>query len=155
MKELSDEDGYVYCGISRCMYELKEVGCVAFQNLVKDLAVFGYEPMLYIPGLWHHKTRRKTFTLEVDDFGTKNVSQYDYDHLLDALITNYTITADTTGSHYYRLRIVWNYNKQYVDISIPGYMVKALHKFQHLAPKKTAICTICMDSPNVWTKSTV
>ena len=34
------------------------------------------------------------------------------------------------------LTIDWNYKDKYVDISIPGYVEKALHRFQHKSPKK-------------------
>ena len=118
------------------MYGLKEVGCVAFKNIVKDLAPFGYEPMPGTPGLWCHNTRRTTFTLAVDDFGIKYFNQDDLDHLLNVLKTHYNISEDPTVSHYCGLHIDWNYDKQYVDISMPGYIAKALHKFQHPTTKK-------------------
>ena len=66
----------------------------------------------------------------------KNFNQDDIYRLLDALRTHYTISEDPTGSHYCGLQIDWNYYKQYVDISIPGYIAKALQKFQHPTPKK-------------------
>ena len=49
MDEFIDKYGYVYCEIRKGMYGLKETGCVAFQNLVKNLAPFGYEPMPCTP----------------------------------------------------------------------------------------------------------
>ena len=66
------------------MYGLKEAGCVVFQNMVKNLAPFGYEPMLCTPGLWRHNTRRRKFSLAVDDFSIKNFNQDDLDHLINA-----------------------------------------------------------------------
>ena len=42
MEELIYKDGYVYCEIRKGMYGLKEARCVAFQNMVKNLAPFGY-----------------------------------------------------------------------------------------------------------------
>ena len=65
------KDGYVYCEIRKGMYGLKEAGCVAFQNLVNNIATFGYEPMPCTPGLWRHNTRHTPFTLELDDSGIK------------------------------------------------------------------------------------
>ena len=136
MDEFIDKDVYVNCEIRKGVYGLKEAGCVASQNLVKNLAPFGYEPMPCTPGLWRHNKRRTTFTLAVDDFGIKHSNQDYLDHLLNALKTHYTISEDPTGSHYCGLHIDWNYDKQYVDISMPGYIAKALHKFQHPTPKK-------------------
>ena len=141
---LADRDGYVYCEIRKGMYGLKEAGCVAFQNLVKNLAPFGYEPMPITPGLWRHKTRRTTFTLAVDDFGIKHFSTADLDHLLNALRANYNIKVDYTGSNYCGLQIDWNYDKEFVDISIPHFVQKALHKFQHKPPTKP------QHAPHAW-----
>ena len=136
MDDFINKYGYVYCEIINSMYALREAGCIAFQNLVKNLSPFGYDPMPFTPGLWRHNTRRTTFTLAVDDFSIKYFNQDDLDHLLNALKTHYTISEDTTGSHYCGLHIDWDYGKQYVDIFMPGYIAQALHKFQHPAPKK-------------------
>lgn len=133
--ELTNRDGYVYYEIRKGMYGLKEVGCVAFQNLVENLS-FGYEPMQCTPGLWRYKTRRTTFILAVDDFWIKSFNEADHDHPLNALRANYNISVDMNGTNYCGLTINWNYAQQYVDISIPGYVAKALTKFQHSAPKK-------------------
>ena len=84
MDELIKKYGYVYYEIRKGMYGLKEAGCVSFQNMVKNLAPFCYEPMTCTPGLWIHNTRCKTFTLTVDDFGIKNFNQDDLDHLFNA-----------------------------------------------------------------------
>ena len=66
----------------------------------------------------------------------KNFNQDDIYRLLDALRTHYTISEDPIGSHYCGLQIDCNYDKQYVGISMPGYIAKSLHKFQHPTPKK-------------------
>ena len=91
------------------MYVLEEAGCVAFQNLVKNLAPFEYEPIPITPGLWHHKTCKTTFTLTVDYFGIKHFNQKYLDHLLNALRSNYNIKVDTTWANYCGLKIDWNY----------------------------------------------
>ena len=118
------------------MYGLKEAGCVASQNLVNNLAPFRYEPILYTSILWHHGTRYTTFTLAVDDFIINYFNQDYLKYLINSLETHYTISIDHTGAHYCGLQMDWNYSKKYVDISMPGYIVKALYKFQHPAPKK-------------------
>ena len=73
MDEFVNKDGNVYCEIRKCMYGLKEAGCVAFQNLVKNLSPFGCEPMPCTPVLCRHNTRRTAFTLAVDDLAS-NIS---------------------------------------------------------------------------------
>ena len=48
------------------------------------------------------------------------------------------------GTNYCGSKIDWNYAQQYIDILMPGYVVKALTKFQHQAPKKPQY------APHVW-----
>ena len=78
----------------------------------------------------------------------KHFSDNDRDHLLNALKVHYNISIDLTGTGYCCLTITWNYSQQYVDILIPGYVTKVLHKFQHLAPKKPQY------APHTWTSPT-
>ena len=47
-----DKYGHVYCEIRKGTHSLKEAVCAAFQNLVKNLTPFGYEPMPCTPLLW-------------------------------------------------------------------------------------------------------
>ena len=42
---------------------------------------------------------------------------------------------DWNGNNYCGLKLDWNYQKQYVDISIPGYVTKGLHRFQRIKKK--------------------
>jgi hypothetical protein len=60
--------------IQKGMYGLKEASILAFEQIKAHLALHGYTPMAFTPGLWKHKTRRTTFTLAVDDFGIKYFS---------------------------------------------------------------------------------
>ena len=71
------------------------------------------------------------FTLAVGDFGIKYFKKEDAQHLFDALKNNYEISTVWTGRNGCGLTIDWNYSAGYVDISIPGYIVEALRKFQH------------------------
>ena len=50
---------------------LKETGKLAHDELKTFLKPHCYEPTKYIPGPWKHKPSGLTFTLIVDDFGTK------------------------------------------------------------------------------------
>ena len=72
----------------------------------------------------------------VDDFGIKTYSTDDLHHLLDALKEMYEITTDPTGSNYIGLTIQWEYEKGYVDISMPHYIEKLLQKFHHTPPNR-------------------
>jgi hypothetical protein len=117
------------------MYGLKEAGIIAFNQLVKRLAPSGYEPMPFTPGLWRHRTKRTTFVLCVHDFGIKYFSKPDAMHLIDdALQADYDITIDWAGDLYCGLTLDWHYDAGYVEVSKPGYVPRALTKFNHPAP---------------------
>jgi hypothetical protein len=48
-------DGWVYIGIRKGMYGLKQAGLLTNQLLQTRLAPFGYYPARHTPGLWLHK----------------------------------------------------------------------------------------------------
>ena len=86
------------------------------------------------PELWKHTSRRTTFTLCFDKFGVQYFSKDDANHLIDAIHATYECSIDWEGTQYCGLTIACNYPEEYVDISIPGYMKKALNKFNHNPP---------------------
>ena len=75
------------------MYGLKEAGVVAFDQLVRKIKRFGYDPMPQTPGLWKHASRRTTFTLCVDDFGIQHFSKDDA-----AIQATYEYSIDWEGT---------------------------------------------------------
>ena len=141
-----DSKGYCYLEIRKGMYGLKEAAILAYDQLVAHLAPYGYSPVPHTPGLWRHSTRPTTFTLAVDDFGIKYFTKADADHLFAALATKYQLTQDWTGSQYLGFHLDWNYTAGYVDLSMPGYVTKALSTLQHPLPSKP------QDAPHAWTK---
>ena len=87
------------------------------------------------------------FSLVVDDFGVKCVGKEHADHLLDTLrAAGYQITVDWEGTDFCGLKLKWDYEKGTVDISMPGYVKKALQRFDHDSPTKP------QDAPHPWTK---
>ena len=68
IKALVDYQGWIYMRIEKGMYDLKQTGIIANQELVKNIAPFGYHPVKHTPGLWVHNNRKKLFSLVVDDF---------------------------------------------------------------------------------------
>jgi hypothetical protein len=94
--------------------------------------------------VWLHKTLPTIFTLVVDDFLVKYLSQLDAQHLVDTLKAKYTISEDWQASLYTGLTIDWDYDNGTVDISMPGYVEKALKRFQHPAPAEPE------DAPSPW-----
>jgi hypothetical protein len=88
-------------------------------------------------GMWTHKTKPTKFCLCVDDFGVKYFNKEDASHLINALkASGYAISIDMKGENYCGLKLEWNYKEGYVDISMPGYVQAALHKFQHKPPAR-------------------
>jgi hypothetical protein len=73
-------------------------------------------------------------TLDVDDFGVKYTRREDVEHLMNALRLQYAVSGDWTGSRYSGLALYWVYATGTVDISIPGYVERALQRFRHLKP---------------------
>jgi endonuclease I len=86
--------------------------------------------------LWRHYRKPVTFTLVVDDFGIKYLGKDNADHLLNALKENYEVTEDWAGKLYCGISLDWDYKNKTVDLSMPGYIVNALHKFQHKKPER-------------------
>jgi hypothetical protein len=144
--EYYDSRGYVYLEIQKGMYGLKEASILAYDQLKAHLQKYGYSPVHFTPGLWHHNTRRTTFTLAADDFGIKYFCKADADHLFAAIHDKYALTKEWTGESYLGLTLKWNYPAGYVDISMPDYVPKALAKFQHDTPKSA------QHAPHQWTQ---
>ena len=122
------------------MWGLPQVGILANKCLQRKLALFGYFECVNTPGLWYHKSRPITFTLVVDDFGVKYVSQDDIDHLIVSIKAMYTLTKDWTGDLYCGIKLDWDYKNRTVDISMPGYIKKKLQEYEHARPNKPQNC---------------
>ena len=133
-----EDDGYVYMIICKMMYVFKEAGILAFTNLVKYMAPYGYSPMKFTPGLWQHNTRKTTFTLCIDDFGIKYFSKDDAHHIINTVNTNYKVTTNMTGRLYIGVNLDWKYTASpaYIDLSMKGFVDQAWTKFDHPMPKK-------------------
>ena len=57
-------------------------------------------------------------------------------HLLDTVRKYYKCSCDWKGERYCRLTIKWDYEGQNVHILMPGYVCKALTRFQHTPSTK-------------------
>jgi hypothetical protein len=134
--------------ISKGMYGLPQAGILANDRLQDHLAKHGYTTTANTPGLFHHATRPISFTLVVDDFGVKYVGTEHAQHLIDTLELQYKITTDWTGSLYCGLTLKWDYTARTVDLSMPGYVAKAIHRFTHTPDDRP------QHSPHAWTPPT-
>jgi hypothetical protein len=138
--------GHVYVEIQKGMYGLPQAGRLANDRLTKILEPHGYRPCPITPGLWRHDTNRIVFTLVVDDFGIKYTDKKDVDHLMTVLQEHYQLTTDWEGKRYCGLTIDWDYDARTCDISMPGYIERALQRFQHPQPTRP------QRSPHHWQK---
>jgi hypothetical protein len=132
-------NGWIYIEIRKDVYGLKQAGLLANQLLQTRLAPFGYYPARHTPGLWLHKTRPISFTLVVDDFTVKYVGKQHAEHLRNALLQTYELTADLTATVYSGMTLKWDYDKRTCDISMHGYVSNVLIKFQHDSPSTHSI----------------
>jgi hypothetical protein len=124
-------DGWVYLEIRKGMYGLKQAGILVNQLLQKRLKPFGYHPERNTPGLWLHTSKPTAFSIVVDNFAVKYVTDSDAHHLPNALLRNYEITTDWGVTVYSGITLKWDYDKRTCDISMPGYVNNVLNKFQY------------------------
>ena len=108
LRELVDDDGYVYCEILKGMYGLPQAGIISQELLAKQLAKHGYYQSKIIPGFWMHEMRPTTFTLVVDDFAILIMSEDNANHRINILKKDYTITVDREATKYIGLTIEWD-----------------------------------------------
>jgi hypothetical protein len=130
--EFVDENRFVYMEVTGAIYGLFQLGYLANQDLIKNLAKYGYHPVKRTPGVWKHETRKTTFILVVNDFGVQYFSKEDADHFsINVIKANYPLKADWTG-----FDLDWDYDKEEVKLSRKGYVKKALKEYQHKPPTK-------------------
>jgi hypothetical protein len=133
--ELS-QDGKVYIEIQKGMYGLPQAGILANELLQRNLAKDGYRPTTHTHGLWTHDTHPISSSLVVDYFGVKYVGREHAEHLMACIRKNYNIFSDWNGAAYCGLTLDWDSKKRTVDLSMPGYIKAALHKYQHPSPAR-------------------
>jgi hypothetical protein len=128
-------DGWVYIEIWNGMYGLPQASILANWLLKKRLVIKGYYQYQHTPGLWRHVWKNIMFCLVVDDFGIKVTNMHDMlDHLVNTLKEHYTIAIDMMGSLFCGIYLTWNYTLGHIDCHMPGYINKALTKYQHPKP---------------------
>ena len=131
--------GHVYMKIVKGMYGLPQAGILAYKQQVNHLKPYCYEPCKLTQGLLTHRKNGIIFTICVDDFGIKYIDRANARHLFDALKAKHTISTDWEGKLYCGMTLDWNYKQQTVNISIPNYVSKYLHKFQHKMLKQAEV----------------
>jgi hypothetical protein len=138
-------NGFVYAEVRKGMYGLPQAGKLANDRLRKFLEPFGYVPCPVTPGLWRHLHSDLMFTLVVDDFGIRYTNKKDVDDLIAVINQEYKCSQDWSGTRYIGLTLKWDYTKRFVDVSMPGYIERALQRFVHPPPSKPE------HAPHDWT----
>ena len=120
------------------MYGFPQDGILENKLLQKRIATYGSRTTPHIPGLWRNETISIQFSLVVDDFGVEYEQNEDTLYLLDVLNAHCEVVeVDWEGNILCAINLEWDYNRQTVDISIPGYVEKVIHKYQHTTPIRT------------------
>ena len=81
----------------------------------------------------------------VDNFLVKSTAKDNVEFLLDCLSTKYKHSVDWTCKRYVGLYMKWDYDNRTCNISMPGYIERALQRFAHKRNWRE-------DSPHEWTK---
>jgi len=149
LDQFDTSNGYVYVRADKTIYGLPQAGRLASDELLPHLAKWGYHQMPHTHGLFYHETRKTYFSLVVDDFFVSYETEVDAQHLHDCIKSKYKCSIDRKAEMYCGLKIDWNldcpYAERYADISMPGYVAKALQRFEHIMPTKP------QHAPHPWT----
>jgi retron-type reverse transcriptase len=130
------QDGKVYIEIQKGMYGLPQAGILTNELLQRNLAKDGYRPTTQTRSLCTHDTCPISFSLVVDDLGVKYVGREHAEHLMACIKKKYNISSYWNGTSHCGLTLDWNYKDRTVDLSMPGYIKAALHKYQQTAPSR-------------------
>jgi hypothetical protein len=127
-------DSRIYIEIQKGMYGLPQAGILMNELLQRRLALDCCRPTKHTHGLWKNETRPVWFLLVVDDFCINYIGHDKAEILMISIKNNYDISSDWTGSAYCGLKLDWGYIKGTVDLSMPGCIKAALHKYKHPVP---------------------
>jgi hypothetical protein len=78
--------------------------------------------------------RAITVCLVVDNYDIKKTDTADFHHLKTSLKEYYEVVIDWTGLLFCGVKLMWDYKQCHVNCSMPGYINKALKKYQNLMP---------------------
>ena len=94
-QDIAKADGYVYCRVEKGMYGLPQSGIIAQDLLEERLAEYGYSQSQLKPGLWKHEIHPTIFTIVLDNFAIKYLTDKDALHLMTQSRKN--PSAQSTG----------------------------------------------------------
>jgi hypothetical protein len=130
------DDGFIYAEVRKGIYSLPQAGRLANLRLENFLRPYGYVPCPVTPGLWKDQNSDLMFSLIVDDFGVRYTNKRHVNRLLEVLQKEYKCSTDWEGTRYIGLTLDWDYKNGRVNLSMPGYIKRALQRFEHSKPTK-------------------
>ncbi len=90
------------------MYGLPQAGIIAQDFLEERLAKDGYCQSQITPGLWKHESRPTIFTLVVENFAIKYLTDEDAHHLINTFKKNYKCAVDWENKRYCGVTFKWD-----------------------------------------------
>ena len=137
-----DLDEYVYIITIKGMYGIKQADILAYNQIISHMEPHKYHPVPFTTVLWTHKI---IFILLMYGWlWSKIFFQRWCKSPPKFPKKNYAISTDWDGRNYLVLTIDWNSSEEYVEISMPDYVRKALDLLQHTNPKRPQY------APHLW-----
>ena len=118
------------------MYGMAQAGLLANELLAKRLEKNGFNQTPHTPGLWRHHKNPIQFALVVDNFCIKYKNKQYAQDLINYLENNYeAVSVHWDRELLYGIKLDWEYQNRTVDLSMPVYITKFLHRFYTQSPR--------------------
>ena len=104
---------------------------IANQEFVKYMATFGYHPIKHKPGLWFQDKKMPSLALWSMIFEF-SIPPWIMPTICECPQRKYLIKVDMEATVYIGIKLDWDYMHITVTLSIPNYVSKAFHIFQHI-----------------------
>ena len=140
------DDEKIYFKINKGIYGLRQAGKLAQDQLFDHLKQHGFTSCQNTPCLFKHATRDIMFCLVVDDFGISYNNKEDVEYLISVIEKKYKLTVDWEGKKYLGMTIEQDLKKETITLSMPGYVQKALVRFNITKSKNDT------NSPSIYIK---
>ena len=124
-----NDQNFVYFQAIKTIWGLPQAGRISQQGLMKQLATHGYVECAHTPGCYTHISRPTEFSVVVDDFAVKVMSEDDLQHLTNALSEKYDIKVNRKGDKYLGYTILHDKANKTMTLDMPSYVAHGLKRF--------------------------
>lgn len=111
------------------MFGVKQAGKIANRTLKARMGEDEYYECKHTPGLCQHSTRPIWFSLVIDNIFVSYINHDNAMHLVKSLEKHYELKTDWEAKIFCGVHLKWDYMNRICDISMPGYVKKALQCF--------------------------